>query len=207
MLFVDFQYCKSFHTVLMLCDTSLLLISFTLIQCDIHSKCLSTSVLCRKPIQMLVMLWYLIYMDTTMVFSVTSVCIQVYFSVMLVRVVHVRKHGMRWWGRTNKTTQWTNKMSITAIFKTYITKLRFIRVKIKHHRIRNYMVWFRFNVLFYYFYFLLFVEVVEAPHLYCIETVDSIKLASAINSAVKKTGSEQKLKVYVQVNTSEEESK
>lgn len=50
-------------------------------------------------------------------------------------------------------------------------------------------------------------KVVEAPRMYCIETVDSVKLASAINNAVKKTGSEEKLKVFVQVNTSDEENK
>lgn len=50
-------------------------------------------------------------------------------------------------------------------------------------------------------------QVVEIPHLYCIETVHNAKLASAINSAVEKTGREEKLKVFIQVNTSGEESK
>ncbi|XP_045131847.1 pyridoxal phosphate homeostasis protein-like isoform X1 [Portunus trituberculatus] len=50
-------------------------------------------------------------------------------------------------------------------------------------------------------------KVVEIPSLYCIETVDSIKLASAINNAVKKTENEEKLKVFVQINTSDEKNK
>lgn len=50
-------------------------------------------------------------------------------------------------------------------------------------------------------------KVVEIPHLYCIETVHSAKLATAINNAVDKAGKEEKLKVFVQVNTSDEENK
>ena len=44
------------------------------------------------------------------------------------------------------------------------------------------------------------------PNLFCIETVDSPKLATAINNAVGKK-MKDKLMVFVQVNTSGEESK
>lgn len=50
-------------------------------------------------------------------------------------------------------------------------------------------------------------QVVEIPHLYCIETIHNAKLATAVNNAVEKSGREEKLKVFVQVNTSDEESK
>lgn len=50
-------------------------------------------------------------------------------------------------------------------------------------------------------------QVIEIPHLYCIETVHSSKLATAIDNTVEKAGKEEKLKVFVQVNTSDEESK
>lgn len=42
--------------------------------------------------------------------------------------------------------------------------------------------------------------------MYCVETVHNTKLATAINNAVEKSGREDKLKVFVQVNTSDEES-
>ncbi|XP_042241953.1 pyridoxal phosphate homeostasis protein-like [Homarus americanus] len=50
-------------------------------------------------------------------------------------------------------------------------------------------------------------KVVEVPNLHCIETVDSIKLATTINNAVQKNLGDKKLKVFVQVNTSGEDNK
>jgi len=43
-----------------------------------------------------------------------------------------------------------------------------------------------------------------APGLYVIETIDSEKLASAVNDGWKKLNKESRLKVMVQVNTSNE---
>lgn len=46
------------------------------------------------------------------------------------------------------------------------------------------------------------------PHLWCVETVDSERLASSLDTSWKKRGvSTEKLKVFVQVNTSSEDSK
>lgn len=45
------------------------------------------------------------------------------------------------------------------------------------------------------------------PHLWCVETVDSERLANSLDSSWKKRDSKERLKVFVQVNTSEEESK
>ena len=45
------------------------------------------------------------------------------------------------------------------------------------------------------------------PHLWCVETVDSERLATSLDSSWKKRDSKEKLKVFVQVNTSDEESK
>lgn len=45
------------------------------------------------------------------------------------------------------------------------------------------------------------------PHLWCVETVDSERLASTLDASWKKRESKDKLKVFVQVNTSSEDSK
>ncbi|XP_045606704.1 pyridoxal phosphate homeostasis protein isoform X2 [Procambarus clarkii] len=50
-------------------------------------------------------------------------------------------------------------------------------------------------------------KIIDVPNLYCIETIDSMKLATAVNSAVQKNLQDKKLKVFVQVNTSDEENK
>ncbi|KAK8751155.1 hypothetical protein OTU49_013258 [Cherax quadricarinatus] len=50
-------------------------------------------------------------------------------------------------------------------------------------------------------------KVIEVPNLFCIETIDSIKLATAVNSGVEKYLGNKKLKIYVQVNTSDEQNK
>ena len=49
----------------------------------------------------------------------------------------------------------------------------------------------------------------SVPHLWCVETVDSERLASSLDASWKKRGgaSKEKLKVFVQVNTSSEDSK
>ena len=44
-----------------------------------------------------------------------------------------------------------------------------------------------------------------SPNLECIQTVESIKLATAINNACMKKGFPNKLKVFAQVNSSGEE--
>ena len=46
----------------------------------------------------------------------------------------------------------------------------------------------------------------ETPNLECIQTVESIKLASAINNSCQRKGFTNKLKVFAQVNSSGEES-
>lgn len=45
------------------------------------------------------------------------------------------------------------------------------------------------------------------PNLFLVETIDGIKKASALNKACTAVGRQNKLKVYVQVNTSSEEGK
>ncbi|KAM5170117.1 pyridoxal phosphate homeostasis protein [Mantella aurantiaca] len=50
-------------------------------------------------------------------------------------------------------------------------------------------------------------KLVAVPNLHIVETVDSIKLADKVNASWQKKGSAEKLKVMVQVNTSNEESK
>lgn len=50
-------------------------------------------------------------------------------------------------------------------------------------------------------------KIIEVPNLYCIETVDSIKLATAIDKAVEKNQGDKTLRVFAQVNTSDEENK
>ncbi|KAF4525346.1 hypothetical protein B566_EDAN007828 [Ephemera danica] len=51
-------------------------------------------------------------------------------------------------------------------------------------------------------------KLVSVPNLYLLETVDSIKLATALNEALKKDANRTgPLMVFVQVNTSEEEAK
>ena len=50
-------------------------------------------------------------------------------------------------------------------------------------------------------------KVVSVPNLYVVETVDSMKLADALNTSWIKLEKPQKLKVMIQVNTSGEESK
>lgn len=45
------------------------------------------------------------------------------------------------------------------------------------------------------------------PSIACVETIDSEKLARALNKAWSKTGTERKLRVMVQVNSSAEETK
>eukprot|EP00061_Rhincodon_typus_P010637 g35091.t1 len=47
--------------------------------------------------------------------------------------------------------------------------------------------------------------VVRAPNLFMIETIDSIKLADKVNQSWQKKQAPQRLKVMVQVNTSEED--
>jgi len=50
-------------------------------------------------------------------------------------------------------------------------------------------------------------KITDIQGLYVVETVDSVKLASALNSAWEKQERGQRLKVMVQVNTSDEDSK
>ncbi|XP_066964455.1 pyridoxal phosphate homeostasis protein isoform X1 [Macrobrachium rosenbergii] len=50
-------------------------------------------------------------------------------------------------------------------------------------------------------------KVVSVPNLYCIETIDTAKLATAVNNAAGKHLKDEKLVVFVQVNTSGEENK
>ena len=45
------------------------------------------------------------------------------------------------------------------------------------------------------------------PQLYCLQTIDSVKLANKVNENIRKKGWDRPLRVYVQVKTSEEESK
>jgi PLP dependent protein len=49
--------------------------------------------------------------------------------------------------------------------------------------------------------------VADIPNLFMIETVDSIKLATAVDAAWQRMGSSEKLRVMIQVNTSSEDSK
>lgn len=46
---------------------------------------------------------------------------------------------------------------------------------------------------------------ISIPGLYLIETIDSEKLATAVNDGWKKRNKDTKLKIMVQVNTSNEE--
>lgn len=48
-------------------------------------------------------------------------------------------------------------------------------------------------------------KVLSVPNLYIIETIDNEKLANAINDGWKKLNKGNKLKIMVQVNTSNEE--
>lgn len=50
-------------------------------------------------------------------------------------------------------------------------------------------------------------KLVAVPNLHMMETVDSAKLADKVNSSWQKRGSSEKLKVMVQIKTSDEESK
>ncbi|XP_059497112.1 pyridoxal phosphate homeostasis protein [Stegostoma tigrinum] len=50
-------------------------------------------------------------------------------------------------------------------------------------------------------------KLMGAPNLFMIETIDSIKLADKVNQSWQKKQAPQRLKVMVQVNTSEEDSK
>lgn len=50
-------------------------------------------------------------------------------------------------------------------------------------------------------------KILSVQNLYMIETVDSLKLASALNTSWIKLEKTEKLKIMVQVNTSGEESK
>ena len=50
-------------------------------------------------------------------------------------------------------------------------------------------------------------NLVACPHLWAVETVDSERLASTLNTSWGKKGTDQKLRVFVQVNTSGEVSK
>ncbi|KAI8645827.1 hypothetical protein BD408DRAFT_474264 [Parasitella parasitica] len=50
-------------------------------------------------------------------------------------------------------------------------------------------------------------DVAGIPNLFIVETVDSIKLANKLNKACSDAKRENKLKIYVQVNTSGEEAK
>lgn len=49
-------------------------------------------------------------------------------------------------------------------------------------------------------------KLVTVPNLYMVETVDSAKLADALNAAWLKLNKEEKLKTMIQINTSGEES-
>ena len=46
-----------------------------------------------------------------------------------------------------------------------------------------------------------------APNLFMVETVDSLKLADALNKSWSRTGKSEKLKIMVQVNTSDEKGR
>lgn len=48
-------------------------------------------------------------------------------------------------------------------------------------------------------------KVLSVPGLYIVETIDSDKLANAVNEGWKKLNKNYKLKIMVQVNTSNEE--
>lgn len=50
-------------------------------------------------------------------------------------------------------------------------------------------------------------KVLSIPGLYIIETIDSEKLANAVNDGWKKLNKDGKLKIMVQVNTSNEKGK
>ncbi len=50
-------------------------------------------------------------------------------------------------------------------------------------------------------------NLVACPHLWAVETVDSERLASTLNASWERKGTDQKLRVFVQVNTSGEASK
>ncbi len=50
-------------------------------------------------------------------------------------------------------------------------------------------------------------NVISCPHLWAVETVDTERLASTLDSSWKKTNNPNKLKVFVQINTSGEASK
>ena len=50
-------------------------------------------------------------------------------------------------------------------------------------------------------------HVTSVPHLWCVETVDSERLASSLDSSWGKRERKQKLKVFIQINTSSEDSK
>lgn len=50
-------------------------------------------------------------------------------------------------------------------------------------------------------------KVINVPNLFMIETIHSMKLASALSTGLEKLGSSQRLKVMVQVNTSSEDNK
>ena len=47
----------------------------------------------------------------------------------------------------------------------------------------------------------------SVPHLWCVETVDSQRLANSLDASWKKRDSKEKLKVFVQINASSEDSK
>ena len=50
-------------------------------------------------------------------------------------------------------------------------------------------------------------QIVTIPTLYCVETIDSTKLATRFNNLLEKVERNDKLKVMVQINTSQEERK
>ncbi|CAI9593105.1 unnamed protein product [Staurois parvus] len=50
-------------------------------------------------------------------------------------------------------------------------------------------------------------KLVAVPNLHILETVDSVKIADKVNASWQRKGSGERLKVMVQVNTSDEESK
>ena len=49
-------------------------------------------------------------------------------------------------------------------------------------------------------------KLISVKNLYMVETIDSVKLADAVNSSWMKLEKMEKLKIMVQVNTSGEES-
>ena len=65
----------------------------------------------------------------------------------------------------------------------------------------------RLVILIFFFDLKILCDFTETPNLECIQTVESIKLASAINNSCQRKGLTNKMKVFAQVNSSGEDSK